>query len=144
VLAAAAWIAAVVAANGFVSLFTGAEVLPVQEAGPLAVPVGVALAAALIALRAARATAASTLLPVELLLIGYAVPLLGAALVALLSGVGPALLTLAGLATSPFLIAEAVLAGIAGGVVLLLVRAADSGAGRPRWPWEGEDRDDGV
>ena len=143
-LAVATWVAAVVAANGFVSLLTGAEVLPVVEAGPLAVPVGVALAAAAMALCAARATAASVLLPVELLLLGYAVPLVGAALVAAFSGIGPALRTLGALATSPFLLAEAVLAAVAGIVVLLLVRAADAGAGRPRWPWEGDDRDDGV
>ena len=143
-LATAAWAAAVVAANGFVSLLTGAEVLPVVEAGPLAVPVGIALAGVLIAVRAARATAASVLLPVELLLLGWVVPLAGAALVALLSGVGPALLTLAGLATSPFLLADSVLAAVAGIVVLLLVRAADAGAGRPRWPWERDDHDGGV
>lgn len=143
-LAVAAWVAAVVAANGFVSLLTGAEVLPVVEAGPLAVPVGVALAAAAMAVRAARATAASVLLPVELLLIATALTLTGAALVALFSGIGPALLTLGALATSPFLLADAVLAGVTGIVVLLLVRAADAGAGRPRWPWEGDDRDDGV
>lgn len=138
-LAIAAWVAAVVAANGFVSLLTGAEVLPVAAAGPLALPVGVLLAAVLMALRAARSTAASVLLPLELLLIGYLVPVLGAALVALLAGPGPALLTAGGLAVSGFAIADGVLAAITGLVVLLLVRAADAGAGRPRWPWEDRD-----
>ncbi|MFD1721170.1 hypothetical protein [Amnibacterium endophyticum] len=128
-----------IAANGFISLFTGAEVLPVPQAGPLALPVGVALAAVLLAVRAARATASSVLLPLELLLIGYLVPVVGAALVALLSGPEGALLTAGRLAISWFSVAAAVLAAIEGLVVLLLVRAADAGADRPRWPWEGRD-----
>lgn len=135
--------AAVVAANGFVSLLTGLEVLPVVAAGPLAVPIGVAVAAAVMAIRAARATATSTLLPVELLLLGWLVPIAGATLVALLSGLDAALLTAARLVTSPFAAAEGVLAGICGLILLVLVRASDAGAGPPRWPWEKEE-DDGV
>lgn len=139
-LATAAWVAAVIALNGFISLLTGAEVLPVPAAGPLALPVGVAAAAVLIAVRAARSTASSVLLPVETLLIGYLVPVVGAALVALLSGPEAALLTAARLAVSWFAVGDALLAAVAGLVVLLLTRAAGAGASRPRWPWE--DRDD--
>ena len=48
VLVALGWGAAVVAANGFVSLITGLEVDPLRNAGPLVVPV--AVVAALVAL----------------------------------------------------------------------------------------------
>lgn len=140
VLATAAWVAAVVAGNGFISLFTGREVVPVADAGPLAEPIGVLLAAVLIAVRASRSTATSTLLPVECLLIGYLLPLLGSGLVALFAGGLQAAVLLVGrTALAPFPLVAAVLAGIAGLVVLLLVRARDAGAGPPRWPWEGRD-----
>lgn len=139
-LATAAWVAAVVAGNGFVSLFTGLEVVPVGEAGPLAEPLGVLLAAVLIAVRSSRSTVSSTLLPVECLLAGYLLPLLGAAAVALLAGgPPPAFRLLAALALSPFAIVTALLAGVVGLVVLLLIRARDAGADRPRWPWERDD-----
>lgn len=142
VLATAAWVAAVVAGNGFVSLFTGQEVVPVAGAGPLAEPIGVLIAAFLIAVRASRSTATSAFLPVECLLLGYLVPLVGAALVALIAGgVQAAVLLLASSAVAPFSLVAALLAGVAGLVVLLLVRARDAGAGRPRWPWEGRDED---
>lgn len=142
VLATAAWVAAVVAANGFISLFTGLEVVPVAGAGPLAEPIGVALAAVLIAIRASRSTTASTLLPVECLLVGYLVPLLGAGFVALVSGgVEAAILLVGRTALTPFPITAALLAGATGLVVLLLVRARDAGAGRPRWPWERDDEE---
>lgn len=137
-----AWVAAVVAGNGFVSLITALEVVPVGEAGPLAEPIGLLLAAVFIAVRASRSTATSALLPVECLLGGYLLPLAGAAVVTLLAAGPPAALRLAAsLALSPFAVVAAVLAGVTGLVVLLLVRARDAGAGRPRWPWE---RDDGA
>lgn len=142
VLATAAWVAAVVAGNGFVSLFTGREVVPVAAAGPLAEPIGVLIAAVLIAVRASRSTATSTLLPVECLLLGYLVPLVGAGLVALVAGgLQPAVLLVGRTALAPFSILAGVLAGATALVVLLLVRARDAGAGRPRWPWEGRDED---
>lgn len=141
VLAAVAWIASVVAANGFLSLGTGLEVVSVAGAGPLAEPVGVVLAAVLIALRGAFSTARSALLPVEHLLVAAVCLIVVPALVAALNGAGTAFLALGAAATSPFTIIDAVLAAAAGLVVLLLARAKAAGAGRPRWPWERDGAD---
>lgn len=138
-LASAAWVASVVAANGFVSLGTGLEVVSVAGAGPLAEPVGVAVAAVVIAIRGAFSTGRSVLLPVEHLLVAAVCLIVIPALVAALSGAGAAFLTLGSAATSPFTFVDAVLAAIAGLVVLLLARAKAAGAGRPRWPWEGDE-----
>ena len=138
-LAAAAWVASVVAANGFVSLGTGLEVVSVAGAGPLAEPVGVAAAAVFVAIRGAFATARSVLLPVELLLAAAVCLIVAPALVAALGGAGAAFLTLGKAATSPFTVVDAVLAAVAGLVLLLIIRAKAAGAGRPRWPWERDD-----
>ena len=115
--------------------------MPVRGAGPLAEPLGVAVGVLLLVLRCARSTARSTLLPLETGLLAAAALLVVPGAVALVAG-GPAegLLTLGGAATSPFTAADAVLAALAGLLVLLATRARSAGAGRPRWPWE--DRDD--
>jgi hypothetical protein len=135
------WIATVVAANGLVSLGSGLEVVPVRGAGPLAEPVAVVVGALALVLRSARSTARSTLLPLETALLAAVALILVPAVVALvMGGPGAAFLTLGRAATSVFTLADVVLAAIAGLVVLLVVRARAAGAGRPRWPWEDEER----
>ena len=129
------------AANGLVSVGTGLEVVPVRGAGPLAEPLGVAVAALLIVLRGARATARSVLLPLETALLAAASLIVVAGVVALaMNGPGDGFLTTGSAAVSAFTLVDAVLAAVAGLVVLLVVRARAAGAGRPRWPWE-EDGD---
>jgi hypothetical protein len=141
VLVGLGWIATVVAANGLVSLGTGLEVVPVRDTGPLAEPVGVAVAAAALALRSGFATARSALLPVEAALIAAVTQIVVPALVVvLMAGMGAAFLTAGAAATSVFTLVDALLAALGGLIVLLVVRARAAGAGTPRWPWE---RDEG-
>ncbi|GAA2751398.1 hypothetical protein [Amnibacterium kyonggiense] len=128
-----------VAANGFVSLATDADVIAVPGAGPLAEPVGVAVTAGAIGLRIARATGRSVLLPVETALLSAVLLILVPALVALAAGgAGAAFLVLGEASTSLFTLADALLAAVAGLIALLIVRARAAGAGTPRWPWERE------
>jgi hypothetical protein len=130
----------VVAANGLVSVGSGLEVVPVRAAGPLAEPVGVVVAALAIAVRSARSTARSTLLPLETALLAAVALILVPGAVALASGgAGTGLVTIGRSATSVFTLTDVVLAALAGLVVLLLVRARVAGAGRPRWPWEDDE-----
>lgn len=134
------WIATVVAANGLVSLATGLEVVPSRGAGPLAEPVGVAVAAIALAVRVALSTSRSALLPLETAVLAAAALLLVPAVVALpTGGAGPAFLTLGHAATSVFTLADVLLAALGGLVALLVVRARAAGAGPPRWPWEDRD-----
>lgn len=140
-LAGLGWIATVVAANGLVSLGTGLEVVPVTETGPLAEPVGVAVAALAIAVRAGFSIGSSVLLPIETALLAAVTQIVVPALVVVvMSGSGPAFLTAGHAATSVFTLVDAVLAALAGLIVLLVVRARAAGAGPPRWPWEDDDR----
>jgi hypothetical protein len=129
-----------VAANGLVSLATGLEVMPLAGAGPVAEPAGVAVAAVLLALRTGRATARGTLLPLETALLAAVALVVVPGAVALPTGPGESLATIGQAATSPFTLVDVVLAAVAGLVVLLVVRARAAGAGRPRWPWEDDDR----
>jgi hypothetical protein len=141
VLLGLGWVACVVAANGFVSLATDLEVVPLTAAGPLAEPVGVALVALAIAPRMARSTARSVVLPVETALIAALGLILVPAVVALvMGGPGAGFLEIGQAATSLFTLTDALLAAVAGLVALLVVRARAAGAGRPRWPWEDDDR----
>lgn len=134
------WIATVVAADGFVSLATDLEVMPIGGAGPLAEPIGVAVAGFVLGVRIARSTARSVLLPVEAALVAAVALILVPAGVALvMGGPGPAFLTLGRGATSVFTLTDALLAALAGLLALVVVRARAAGAGRPRWPWEDED-----
>lgn len=127
------------AANGFVSLGTDTDVIAVPGAGPLAEPVGVAVAAVVMMLRIARSTARSVLLPVETALLVAVLVIAVPALVALIvGGAGAAFLVLGEASTSPYTLADALLAAAAGLIALLVVRAKAAGAGRPRWPWERE------
>jgi hypothetical protein len=134
------WIACAIAADGFVSLATDLEVMPIGGAGPLAEPAGIAVAAVALGIRVARSTARSVLLPIESALLAAVALIVAPAVVALLmGGAGPAFLTLGSGATSVFTLAGALLAALAGLLVLLVVRARAAGAGRPRWPWEDDE-----
>lgn len=113
--------------------------IPVRAAGPLAEPVAVAIAAVLLAVRAARAPASTRLLPLESALIAYVVLLLVPAVFALGGGAGPAVVLIERTALGPFLLVAALLAALAALVLVLIARAGAAGAGRPRWPWESDD-----
>lgn len=138
VLVALAWVACVVAASGFISLLTDREVVPVAAAGPLAAPAGIAAGAVLLTVLGSARTP-GRLLPVTCGLAAWIAFLAGSALVALLDGgAGTAVRLLLRSAGGPFALAAAVLGAAAGVVLLLLDRARRQGAGRPRWPWEGD------
>jgi len=141
VLIALGWGAAVVAANGFISLFTDLEPDPLHDAGPLVLPVGVVAALAVLLLRLLRTDARAGWLPLECGVLAYLVQLVVGALVYLLVRASPAdgLLWLAAQAVGPFQIADALLAAVAGLIMLLVIRAQAAGAQRPRWPWERDD-----
>jgi hypothetical protein len=142
VLVALGWGAAVVAANGFLSLLTGLEVDPLANAGPLVVPAAVVVALALLLVRLLRARDRTAWLPLECGALVYLVQLAVGAIVYLLLRGSPAdgVLWVATQAANPFQLADAVLAVLAGLIMLLVLRAQAAGAQRPRWPWE---RDDG-
>lgn len=142
VLVALGWGAAVVAANGFVSLFTGLEVDPLTNAGPLVVPVAVAAALVVLLVRLLRVHDRAGWLPLECGVLVYLVQLLVGAVVYLLVRASPAdgVLWIATQAASPFQITDAALALLAGLIMLLVLRAQAAGAQRPRWPWERDDR----
>jgi hypothetical protein len=141
VLVTLGWGAAVVAANGFVSLFTGLEVDPLRNAGPLVVPVAVLIALVALLVRLLRVQDRTAWLPLECGALVYLVQLLVGALVYLAVRASPTdgLLWLATQAASPFQITDAVLALVAGLIMLLVLRAQAAGAHRPRWPWEHDD-----
>jgi hypothetical protein len=141
VLVALGWGAAVVAANGFVSLFTGLEVDPLRNAGPLVVPFAVVAALVALLVRLLRVHDRAGWLPLECGVLVYLVQLVVGALVYLIVRASPAdgVLWLATQAAGPFQIADAVLAFVAGLIMLLVVRAQAAGAQRPRWPWERDD-----
>jgi uncharacterized protein DUF6121 len=141
VLVALGWGAAVVAANGFVSLLTDLEVDPLTNAGPLVIPAAVAVALVALLVRLLRVQDRTAWLPLECGLLVYLVQLLVGALVYLAVRGSPAdaLLWVATQAASPFQIADAALALVAGLIMLLVLRAQAAGAGRPRWPWERDD-----
>jgi hypothetical protein len=141
-LVALGWGALVVASNGFVSLYTGQEVVPLSGAGPLVAPVAIAVALlALLLLFARTRSSATTWLPLYAGAVAYLAIVLVGALVYLI-GHGSAaegLLYLASAAASTFTIVDAVLAVLAGLVFTLILRARAAGAHRPRWPWERDD-----
>ncbi|MGN6743396.1 MAG: DUF6121 family protein [Amnibacterium sp.] len=141
VLVALGWGAAVVAANGFVSLFTGLEVVPLGDAGPLVLPLGVAAALVALLIRLLRVHDRTAWLPLECGALAYLVQLLVGALVFLIvrGSAADGLLWVATEAASPFQITDAVLAVVAGLIMLLVVRAQAAGAERPRWPWERDE-----
>ena len=141
VLVALGWGAAVVAANGFVSLLADLEVDPLADAGPLVVPIAVLVALVALLVRLLRVQDRTAWLPLECGVLVYLVQLLVGALVYLVVRGSPAdgLLWIATQAASPFQITDAALALVAGLIMLLVLRAQAAGARRPRWPWERDD-----
>jgi hypothetical protein len=141
VLVALGWGAAVVAANGFVSLFTGLEVDPLRDAGPLVVPVAVAAALALLLVRLLRVHDRTGWLPLECGVLVYFVQLVVGAITYSLvrASLTDGVLWVATQAASPFQLTDAALALLAGLIMLLVLRAQAAGAERPRWPWERKD-----
>ena len=136
------WGALVVAANGFVSLYTGQEVVPLSDAGPLVGPVAIGVALlALLLLFARTRSSRTTWLPLIAGALAYLVIVLVGAVGYLMArgALADGLLYLASSASSLFTIADAVLAAVAGLVFVLLLRARAAGAHRPRWPWERPD-----
>jgi hypothetical protein len=136
------WGALVVAANGFVSLYTGQEVVPLSDAGPLVGPVAIGVALlALLLLFARTRSSRTTWLPLIAGALAYLVIVLVGAIGYLMArgALADGLLYLASSASSLFTIADAVLAAVAGLVFVLLLRARAAGAHRPRWPWERPD-----
>lgn len=138
VLVALGWGAAVVAANGFVSLFTGLEVDPLPNAGPLVVPVAVVVALVALALRLARGDDRTGWLPLECGALVYLVQLAAGALTYLMVRGSPVdgVLWVATQAASPFQLTDTALALVAGLIMLLVVRAQAARARRPRPPWD--------
>jgi hypothetical protein len=136
------WGALVVAVNGFVSLYTGQEVVPLSDAGPLVGPVAIGVALlALLLLFARTRSSRTTWLPLIAGALAYLVIVLVGAVGYLMArgALADGLLYLASSASSLFTIADAVLAAVAGLVFVLLLRARAAGAHRPRWPWERPD-----
>jgi hypothetical protein len=141
VLVALGWGAAVVAADGLVSLFTGLEVDPLRNAGPLVIPAAVLAALVALLVRLLRGEDRSGWLPIECAVLVYLVQLVVGALVYLLirGSLADGVLWIATQAASPFQLTDVVLALVAGLIMLLVVRAQAAGARRPRWPWERDD-----
>src|SRR4051812_24096826 len=141
VLVALGWGAVVVAANGLLSLATGLEPDPLKNAGPLVVPVAVVAALIALLVRLLRARDRTAWLPLECGVLVYLVlVIVGSIVYWLVRGqLADALLWLATAAASPFTIMDALLAVLAGLIMLLVLRAQAAGAGRPRWPWERND-----
>jgi hypothetical protein len=137
-------LALVVAAFGFVSLLTDAEVIPSAAAGPLVGPLAIGASVAVLLLHLARALRtpermlAPTLLAglytwlaaVVVADVGYAFAtgaVLGSLIFGLSFGVGPFGLLIPACAMVVTVIA------------LLVARAQSEGARRPRWPWERDE-----
>ena len=141
VLTAAAWVALVVAVWGILSLLLNADVIVQADAGPILGPVMVAVAAVallLLVLRVMRTGESSVLA-----FFGTAAAVY--LLLLVVGGIGytfirgQVLWLLAfplGYSVSPFMVAAALLAGLAAVLARSIGRAEERGDQRPRWPWE--------
>ncbi|QOC26471.1 hypothetical protein IC744_09060 [Microbacterium hominis] len=133
--------ALLIAGFGMLSLFSGAEVLPVTGLGQLPGVGGAVLALAAfasttwLAVRPARPRYVAVLTVVVATFLAY---LLGVLVGAVLGGTDAARTAAAigGFATSWFAVVLASAALVAGWVAVALVRTS---ADRPRWPWEGDE-----
>ncbi|WP_448810963.1 DUF6121 family protein [Agromyces bauzanensis] len=142
--AAALYLAFVVAAYGFVSLLTDAEVIPSADAGRLVGPaiVGAAVLALLLylgrALRHPERLLAPTLLAalwtwlaaIVVAIVGYAIAT-GTVLASLIFGLA--------FGVGWFGLLIPVFAALVAWLALLVARAESGGAQRPLWPWERHD-----
>jgi len=144
--ATALYLALVVCAYGFVSLLTDVEVIADPDAGLLVGPaiVGASVAALLLYLGRSLAhpsrTARITLLAavwtwcaaVVVAVVGYAIAT-GTVLAALLFGLG--------FGVGWFGLLIPALAAFVAWLAALVARAQETGADRPRWPWERRDEE---
>lgn len=134
------WVAAVVAAFGFISLLSGLEVISDRSAGPLLGPVSVAAAATVLFLRlrrCARTLAGWGFAAVFAALDTYVVLLLVGPLFLLVANGADAFVNyLAANALSPFVLSACTLAALAGASFVGLNSYREGGGQRPRWPWE--------
>jgi hypothetical protein len=140
---AAVWAACVVAMDGVLSLLLDVEAVPARGIGPLVVPAATIVALVVVVLVLLHGVPRDRAWPVPVGAAGGAyLALLLAGAVARAAEAGPAAAVVyaAAAATSLFTLLPAALAGVAGFVLVLVARATSAGAGRPRWPWEREDR----
>ncbi|WP_136708463.1 DUF6121 family protein [Agromyces sp. H66] len=142
--ATALYLALVVAAYGFVSLLTDADVISSEDAGRLVGPaiVGASVLAVLLhlgrALRHPERVLAGTLLAavwawvaaVVVAIVGYAIAT-GTVLASLIFGLG--------FGVGWFGLLIPVLAAIVAWLALLVAGAQSGGIERPRWPWERDE-----
>lgn len=142
--ATALYFALVIAAYGFVSLITDAEVISSEDAGLLVGPaiVGASVLAVLLhlgrALRHPERVAAGTLLAavwawvaaVVVAIVGYAIAT-GTALASLIFGLG--------FGVGWFGLLIPALAAVVAWLAFLVTGAQAGGIERPRWPWERDD-----
>lgn len=143
-LTAAAYLALVVCAYGFVSLLTDAEVIASPDAGPLVGPAIVAAAVVALLLHLGRALrrpqrmAGPVLLAalwtwlaaVVVAVVGYSLAT-GTALESLLFGLG--------FGVGWFGLLIPALAALVTPFAVLIARGQQGGVARPRWPWERDE-----
>ncbi|WP_448005879.1 DUF6121 family protein [Agromyces bauzanensis] len=142
--ATALYLALVVAAYGFVSLLTDAEVISSEDAGRLVGPAIVGASALALLLHLGRALGhpervlAATLLAavwawaaaVVVAIVGYAIAT-GTLLASLIFGLG--------FGVGWFGLLIPAFAALVAWLALLVARAQSGGVERPRWPWERDD-----
>jgi Family of unknown function (DUF6121) len=141
VLTTAAWVAVVIGIWGILSLLLDADVIPESDAGPYLGPAMVTVAAVallLLLLRVLRTDekpgiaffgCAAAVFLVLLVVGGIGYTLIRAELFWLLAFPLQH-------AASPFIVAAALLAGVAALLARSIGGAEKRGARRPRWPWE--------
>jgi hypothetical protein len=140
-LTAVAWVALVIAVWGILSLLLDLDVIPQGDAGPLLGPIMVACAAIVLLLLVLRVVRTGETAGIAFFGTAAAVYLV----LLFVGGVGYALIRAQlfwligyplGAGTSPFLVAAALLAGIAALLARAIGGAEQRGTPRPRWPWE--------
>jgi hypothetical protein len=140
-LTAAAWVALVIAIWGILSLLLDLDVIPQSDAGPLLGPIMVACAAVALLLLVLRVVRTGEAPGITFFGTAAAVYLV----LLLVGGIGYALIRAQlfwvigyplGAGSSPFIVAAALLAGVAALLARSIGRAEVRGAPRPRWPWE--------
>jgi hypothetical protein len=140
---AALWAACVVAADGLLSLALDVEAVPAHGIGPLVVPAATIVALLVVVAVLLRGVPRERAWPVPLAAaVGayLALILIGAVGRAVEAGPAAALVYAAAASTNVFTLVPAALAAVAGFALVLIARATSAGAGRPRWPWERDDR----
>jgi signal transduction histidine kinase len=135
-----AWIAAVVATFGLLSLILDVDVISQAQAGPLLGPVMVVAGAVVLGLLLVRVqtarqgpgisfVGATAAVYITMLFVG------GIVYTAITADLLQLLFFPFGYSASPFIVAAAVLAGLTA-IAVLAVEGRGEKGGRPRWPWE--------